>query len=331
MSDTVSVSVAREAMATRFEIVLHGAHGVALRAAGEEALDEIQRLEAQLSLYQPTSELSFINARAAKESVRVEPGLFRLLQQAQDFSRRTQGAFDVTIAPLMRCWGFMGGSGRTPDSGELAEARARVGMHRVGLNPENFTIRFAREGVMLDLGSIGKGYALERAAAVLRDAGVASAILHGGTSTVCAIGSPPDAGAWRIAIPHPEDATPHTGSSQRHGSEGRMKLLAVVALRDESMSVSAVWGKSFEAGGRVYGHVMDPLRGEPVQGAVLAAVVSRSATETDALSTALLAWGQSGLDKIGAGEPEVRALVAWPEGPEHRIQVRARGIDLAGT
>src|SRR5262245_42128261 len=201
-----SVAVARHAMATRFEIVLHGENEVGVRAAAEQALDEIERLEAQLNLYQPTSEISHINARAAFEPVRVEPSLFRLLQHAQRLSRETEGAFDVTVAPLMRCWGFMRGTGRLPDPADVLEARNKVGMERVSLDEERFTVSFAREGVMLDLGSIGKGYALERAAELLRESGVTSGLLHGGTSTVYALGSPPESDAWRVAVPKPEFA-----------------------------------------------------------------------------------------------------------------------------
>src|ERR1041385_2878455 len=116
------VTLARHAMATRFEIVLHGDNPVALRAAGEEALTEIERLEAQLSLYQPASEVSRLNARAGREPVKVSPGLFALLQHAKILHAETGGAFDITIAPLIRCWGFMNGSGRIPGDPELAEA-----------------------------------------------------------------------------------------------------------------------------------------------------------------------------------------------------------------
>src|SRR3954468_11195994 len=101
-------------MATRFEILLPGDNAVSLRAAGEEALNEIDRLEAQLSLFKPTSEISHVNARAAREPIRVTPAVFGLLQHAQRLTEETGGAFDVTIAPLVRCWGFMGGSGRLP-------------------------------------------------------------------------------------------------------------------------------------------------------------------------------------------------------------------------
>ncbi len=330
MSNLASVSVARQAMATRFEIVLHGDNEIALRAAGEQALDEIQRFEGQLSLYQATSELSFINARAAAGPVKVEPGLFKLLQKAGQFSRQTGGAFDITVAPLMRCWGFMRGSGRQPGPAEIAEARAKVGMRLVELNENDFTVRFARDGVMLDLGSIGKGHALECAVEVLVEAGVTSAILHGGTSTVYALGSPSDEETWRVAIPHPDFAkqTLNLGPSGPGKAGEGAGILAIVPLKNEAMSVSAVWGKAFEVGGKVYGHVMDPRRGEPVQGAVLAAVVSPSATETDAFSTALLTLGEVGLDPIVNVRAGVRALVAAPGENPGRYRVAVRGIRL---
>src|SRR5204862_4577473 len=139
----------------------------------------------------------------------------------------------------------------------------------------DFTVRFECDGVMLDLGAIGKGYAVEKAAAILRDAGVVSALLHGGTSTICAIGSPPDAPAWKAAVAMPHDDRERANTT-------------TVSLKDESLSVSALWGKSFQDSDKTYGHVLDPRSGRPASNAVLAAVVLPSPTETDALSTALL-------------------------------------------
>jgi thiamine biosynthesis lipoprotein len=293
-------------MATRFELVLYGDNPVALRAAGEEALDEIERLEAQLSLFRPSSEIAHLNARAAQAPVRVTPPVFALLQHAQRLHQESGGAFDITIAPLVRCWGFMDGSGHLPRAGELEEARACVGMSLVQLDPRDFTVRFLRPGVMLDLGAIGKGYAIERAAEVLREAGVASALLHGGTSSVQALGHPPDAEAWKIAIerPRPGLARPPSPAPGQQPS-----LLATVPLCDEAMSVSAVWGKFFQAEGRTYGHVLDPRTGQPVAGTALAAVVLPSATEADALSTALLTLGAAGHDSIANLRPDMRTLV----------------------
>jgi FAD:protein FMN transferase len=292
-----TVLLARHAMATRFEIVLHGGNPSRLRAAGEAALAEVERIEAQLSIYQPTSEMARVNACAARQPVRVTPPVFRLLEQARQLHRDSGGAFDIAIAPLVRCWGFMNGSGSWPDPAEVAQARRHAGMQHVILDEENLTVRFDGEGVMLDLGAIGKGYAIDRAAETLREAGVTSALLHGGTSTVYGLGQPPGDEAWKVAIESPsgDGATP--------------PLPATVPLQDEALSVSAVWGKSFEHEGKTFGHVLDPRSGQPVASAVLAAVVLPSATETDALSTALLVVGMEGHEKIAQLRPGMRTLV----------------------
>ena len=299
-----TVTLARHAMATRFEIVVHGSDAVALRAAGEEALDEVERLDHQLSLYRPSSEIAQINARAAGEWVRATSPLFRLLQKAKQLSWETGGAFDITVAPLMRCWGFMTGKGEIPQPADLEKARANVGMDLVELDERNIAVHFARQGVMLDLGAIGKGYAIERAATLLRDAGVASAILHGGTSTIYAIGTPPDAASWKVAVEYPPE-----------NPENPPALLATVPLKDEALSVSAVWGKSFKSGGMTYGHVIDPRTGQALTGTALAAVALPSATETDALSTALLTVGASGHSEIIGLRSRMRSLVI--EGNQH--------------
>lgn len=308
------VTLARHAMATRFEIVLHGANPVSLRAAGEEALNEVDRIEALLSVYRPTSEIAHVNARAAREPVRVSPEVFTLLERARDLSVATGGAFDITIAPLVRCWGFMGGTGAMPDPQAVAEARAKVGMHHVELDRRNFSVRFARNGVMLDLGAIGKGHAIEGAVELLRDAGVTSALLHGGTSTVHALGRQPDGEPWKIALERPPNSP-----------ESAAELLASIPLTDEAMSVSAVWGRSFENDGRRYGHVIDPRSGLPTEAALLCALVLPSATETDALSTALLTLGSTGVETIRALRPTARCLVV--AGGSTVPQITSHGID----
>lgn len=299
-----TVTLARHAMATRFELVLHGEDETTLRAAGEEALREVDRLENQLSLYRPGSEIAQLNARAAREAVQVSPELFALLQQAQRLHGETDGAFDITIGPLVRCWGFMTNEGRMPAPEAVAEARAKVGMELVQLDSARRTVRFAREGVMLDLGAIGKGYAVERGAELLRDAGVTSALFHGGTSTVCAIGHPPEAEAWTVAIEHPPATVGNLPFPE----------LPVVRLRDESLSISAIWGRVFQADGRNFGHVIDPRTGQPVDGAWLSAVVLPAATETDALSTALLTLGATGLARVTGLRQGLRALLVTHSG-----------------
>jgi thiamine biosynthesis lipoprotein len=295
-------------MASRFEIVLHGSNDVSLRAAGEEALDEIDRIEARLSLFRPDSEIAQVNARAAREPVQVSPEVFSLLRLARDLSEQTGGAFDITVAPLVRCWGFMAREGRVPDALELEAARARTGIHLVHFDAAARTIRFEREGVMLDLGAIGKGYAIDRAVELLREAGVTSGLIHGGTSAVYAIGHPPESDAWRIAIAagsdpsvEPKLATKGTGDS--------VDATRVFDLSDEALSVSAVRGKCFRVNDTVLGHVLDPRTGRPTRGTALSAVVLPSATEADALSTALLVAGVAGHDAIRGLRSEMRTML----------------------
>lgn len=307
-----TVTLARNAMATRFELVLHGANAGRLRAAGEEALAEVDRWEARLSLYRPTSEIAQVNLHAAREPVRVSPPVFELLRLAQQLHHETGGVFDIAIAPLVRCWGFMDAAKRVPAADEIAAARACSGFGHVLFDEAALTVRFDQEGVMLDLGAIGKGFAIDRAAEILREDGVTSALLHGGTSTVYGLGAPPEAAAWKVAITEAPDAPP---------------IRAAVLLRDSALSVSAIWERSFAAGGKRYGHVIDPRLGHPVNNSILSAVGLPSATETDALSTALLVAGLDGYEAITQLRADMRALVR--AGAENNFRVESTGITLA--
>jgi len=330
------VNLALNAMATRFELVLPGENTASLRAAGEEVIEEIQRLEARLSLYQPNSEIAHVNRRAAQAPVPVTAPVFALLDHARRLTEESTGAFDITVAPLVRCWGFMGGDGELPSPEALAAARACIGMDLVRLDPVERTVAFAREGVMLDLGAIGKGYAIERAIEILREGGITSALLHGGTSTIYALGQPPDADAWKIAlaIPPQDPELPYARLTWKPGGEtaadtapaavGPQPVIVTVPLRDEALSVSAVWGKFFRAEGRKFGHVLDPRTGQPVARAALALVALPSATETDALSTALLVEGAEGHDRIAGLRPGMKTLVAVET--ESGFRLEGRGI-----
>jgi len=315
LSSPAKVQVARNAMATRFEIVLYGGDPVSLRAAAEEALDEVERLESKLSLYRSESEISHLNARAAYEPVRVSPELFRLLEQARELSRETGGAFDITVGPLMRAWGFVGGSGSLPDRQRLEAALECVGMRHLQLDPNSSAVRFARPGVMLDLGAIGKGYAIQKAAEILRDAGVASALIHGGTSTSLAIGVPPGQDSWKVAVARPPADANSLDS-----------LVAIVPLRDSALSVSAVWGKAFQHAQITYGHVIDPRSGRPANSAILAAVALSSPTESDALSTALLTLGAEQEHIINNLRPDIRTLLIHTSDGANNFRVSSHGI-----
>lgn len=306
-------TAAKHAMATRFEVVLYGngEDPARLHAAADMVFREIERVEAQLSFYSDTSEIRRINRYAAIEPVRVSSPVFRLLERAQGLARETGGAFDISIAPLMQCWGFTKGSGAFPSSEAIEEAQQKCGMNRVHLDPGARTVSFETAGMLLDLGGIGKGYALDLATEVLQEAGITSALIHGGTSTAVAIGAPPNADSWTIALaPPPED---------EQGLPQEAKEEVAVPLKNEALSVSAGSGKAFVHEGKSYGHVLDPRTGWPVEGALTAAVILPSATEADALSTALLTMSKQEALALAKKRSSIRWRVIWKEGVGERL------------
>lgn len=291
------VRIGCTAMATRWEIVLYGDCETFLRGVAEEALAEVHRLERQLSLFIPSSETSDVNLHAATGPVVVDPRYFTLLQRAVELSTISDGAFDITVGPLMRCWKFESDTGSIASNADILEALAVVGSHHITLNRANCTVQFDAPGVCIDLGAIGKGYAVECAIDIVRDHGVRSGLLHGGTSTVYALGAPPDADAWSVAIAIPPDS---------NGANQPIRVL----LKDQALSVSAPHGKYFESGGRMYGHVIDPRTGHPTSLCVLAAVITESATDSDALSTALITRGPEWMPTLALLRPDLGALTA---------------------
>lgn len=284
MRQPIEIRLRRGAMGTVFEVVLVGTSESHLRAAGEEALAEIDRLEDQLSAFLPSSEVSVINKRAPREAVRVEPRLYRLLERAGELVAMTGGAFDPAVAPLLEAWGLRGA--QRP----LEAARRASGWKHVEL--VGGCVRFAHAQTAIDLGAIGKGYALDRAADTLRSRGVRAAFLHGGTSSLHGLGAPPDEPrGWPCGIVDPREPE---------------RRLGTVYLRDASLSVSSPAGRTGPAG---VGHVIDPRTGEPAYGVAGAWAMSRSAADADALSTAFLVMGADETERFLAGHPDVQGAV----------------------
>ena len=266
-----------------------------LEAVAEEIEAETERIENQLSFYRPSSELSDINLRAYWEPVTVNPEFFTFLQRVKRLSEETGGAFDPTIAPLMRCWGFVGGHGEMPKVREIEAARSVVGISHLILNEENYTVLFDCEGVTLEFGAVGKGYAVDAIVETFKRYEIEDAIVHSGTSTVFGLGTPPDLAAWKVAIQRP------------NAPEG--ETFETVTLRNQALSVSAPHGKYFDLHGKRYGHVLDPRTGYPTQTSLLAAVITESAMESDALSTALLTLGEEGKETIRKIRPESEQIL----------------------
>ncbi len=209
------LQVGRRAMACDFHVFLNaGQHAGAVEAA-TEALDLVQCLEDQLTIYRPQSEVSVINRDAGDRACVVEPRLFELLCRCVDWSRATGGAYDITAGPLVKVWGFHTRTGRFPAAEQVSEALQRVGSQHLELDRDQRTIRFGRPGMELNLGSVGKGYALDRCAEILEAAGVRDFLIHGGHSSILARGArhaDSDVPEWCIALRHPlraNDASPN--------------------------------------------------------------------------------------------------------------------------
>lgn len=300
-------------MRTRFEVVLADQRDPAgLRAAGEEALDEIARVEQELSAFRPDSILARINAEAAERPVLLDGVTFGFLERCARLVDATDGAFDPTVGALLALLR----RAAPATNQEWAAARERVGFRAgVRLDGEAGTVRFARAGVRLDPGAIGKGWALERAAEILRDAGIEAALLHGGTSTVYALGAPPGEAGWRVAVQDP--LVP----------EGR---LGEVLLRDRALGVSAIYGRAYARGAERVGHVLDPRTGQAVAHTVLAAAVTVSPTDADATATALLVLGAGALGRMGELFPDASFLVATAAGEGLRLERAGEAFGAPG-
>lgn len=288
------------AMATQFEVLLPYGMPDAI-AVADTAFEEIDRLEQQLSIYREDSEVSLINRLAAERAVPVERRLFDLLQLARRLSDDTQGAFDITAGPLIKAWGFFKGPPRVPSSEELQAVRQLVGMQHVELDTERLTVRYRRPGVEMNLGSIGKGYALDRAGQRLRDAwGVRDFLLHGGSSSVLAVGNEPSGShGWLVGIRHPWEPT---------------RRLAMLRLRDQALGTSAATFRNLQHQGRKLGHLLDPRTGWPAQGLASASAIAPTAAEADALATAFFVLGAAWTRAYCERRPEIGAVLLTPDG-----------------
>jgi thiamine biosynthesis lipoprotein len=288
-------------MWTRFEIVAYGPDRARLAEAAEAAFQEIDRLDRQMSHYSGTSDLTYINNNAAREDVAVEKELFDFLKLSLDYSRSTGGAFDITVGPLMKAWGFFDSRGRVPEADELRSLMERVGFEHVALNESKHTIRFDRQGVELDLGGIAKGYAVDKAAEVLRASGVTCAFITAGSSSICAIGAPPGQTSWRVQISDEVDRSPK---------------LDPLEIRDLSISTSACREKIFESAGKTYCHIMDPRIGRPIEGLISATIITQQGVEAEAYSKALMVMGVEKARQFLKTRRHIRAILFYnqPEG-----------------
>lgn len=276
-----------EAMATVFEVLIYGRQAEYAQQAAWAAFDEVDRLEAELSRFRPGSDIRRINGSAAGGLLRVSLGTYECLQVAAQVHAETDGAFDVTVGSLMALWQRAAEAGGEPPSDEeLAAARARTGMDLVAINADEPAVGLRVEGVQIDLGGIGKGFAVDRILDVMREWEIGVALAHGGLSTVRAIGAPPGKTGWRVTLGDLEDGSADLGA---------------VRLSDRSVSASGIAHKR---------HIMDPRSGRPVEGKLGAWALCESAAVADALSTAFTVMSVDEVRAYTQRHPEVSAILA---------------------
>jgi FAD:protein FMN transferase len=256
-----------DAMGSTYSLVLYGEDRAKLETASEDAFEEVRRLDRLLSNYRPESEWSQVNRYAAERPVRVSAELFQLLSACVEYSRQSEGAFDISVGPLMKVWGFYKGSGHLPQRAEVVKALEKVGYRNILLDASKKTVRFAREGVELDPGGIGKGYAVDRMVDILRRDGIGSALVSASGSSIYALGAPPGETGWKVRIRDPKDEA---------------KTVTEVTLKNESMSTSGSYEKFFWAEGKIYSHIMDPRTGYPSTGMLSASVITPLTLDSEA-------------------------------------------------
>lgn len=283
--------VTHRAMATEFVVVLPP-H--APRHAVDTALEVLERLdgiEAALTVHSPTSEISQINRFAGKKPIRVCPATLAVIQRALEWSVRTGGAMDITAGPLVDVWGFTTRSGRKPSDSEIAQAREPVGYQNVEIDQDDSTVFLPREGMKLNLGSIGKGDALDRLAGAMRDRQVTDFLIHGGHSSVIASGneSPSDDSGWCVGLSHPTKPT---------------RTLGTLWIKDHALGTSGSGKQFFHHRGQRFSHVIDPRTGYPGSDLMSISVLMRSAADADAAATGLFVEGTAGVQTVVQAAPD---------------------------
>lgn len=304
----------RRAMACEFAIQYHAADALDADAM-LAALDLVDAIESQLSIYREHTEVSAINRTAAQHAVEVEPRLFSLLALCAWLHATTGGAFDITSGPLSRTWGFLKREGRLPSDDEITVALENVGFGNIELDDDHRSIRFLKSGVELNFNSIGKGYALDRVAELLGERGVGDYLCHGGRSSVLARGRDRggDTRGWAIGVPHPHKPGEHVGE---------------IILCDDALGTSGAGTQFFEAGGRRFGHLIDPRTGWPTEGVFTATAIASTAAEADALATAFYINGPGGASEYCAEHKTAAAVLVCPrDGVHDDIDVHAFNLD----
>ena len=278
-----------EAMATTFEIIILHEDAPYAKQAAWAAFDELDRLEAELSRFIENSDISRINNLAANQPLQIGLSAFECLQLSERIYDETDGAFDITIGSLMDCWLNKDKTIRTLSKERLNKARQCTGTHLFKLDETEHTVELLTDKLQIDLGGIGKGYAVDKMARLLEDWSIDTALIHSGYSSVLAVGAPPDTKGWPVTLTNPADSK---------------QTLAYLCLQDRAIS-----GSGLQKGR----HIIDPRTIRPVKGKSAAWACAPQAATADALSTAFIVMSPEQINKYCLSHLDVLATIVTGE------------------
>jgi FAD:protein FMN transferase len=282
-------------MGTRVYVQLWAEDPVKGDAAIEAVMAEMRRIDELMSHYKPESELSQINERANREPVKVDKELFDLIKLSTHYSQITEGAFDITYASVGYLYDYP--KHIHPTEEQIKNALPAVNWRNMLLDEEHHTVRFEHPGMRIDLGGIGKGYAVDRGIDILKARGIAHAVVTaGGDSRI--IGDHMGR-EWLVAIRHPDDPT---------------KVITRIPLTDAAMSTSGDYERYFDEGGVRYHHIIDPRTGHSASKVRSATIIAPTATQTDGMSKTAFVLGPMKALEIINRLPEYDAVFVTPEG-----------------
>jgi thiamine biosynthesis lipoprotein len=274
-----------EAMATTFEVIIIHDDVHYARQAAAAAFDEVDRLEGELSRFVENSDISRINNLPANQPLQLGLDAFECLRLSSRIYVETNGAFDITIGSLFNCWRNEDGNPRTPSQEELNRARQHTGMHLLQLDEDEYAVRLLAGPLHIDLGGIGKGYAVDRMAELLREWSIDIALISGGYSSVLALDAPADTKGWPLTLSNPDN---------------HKQILARPLLQNGAIS-----GSGLQKGG----HIIDPRTAQPVKGKCAAWASAPDAATADALSTAFMVMRPDEIRQYCPRHPDVSALI----------------------
>ena len=284
-------------MGTYASIVVVTSDSVRTAAVATRAMAEFWRIDSLMSNWTATSEVARVNRVAARAATPVEPEVARVIDAALTIGRQSEGAFDITVEPLVRAWGFIGGPRHVPSDSAAAAAARLVGSSRLHFDPATRLLRFDRDGMRIDLGGIAKGHAVDVVADSLRAHGVTDALVNL-SGNMLAIGRPAGRESWRIGVRDPRDRMPYFARLDLHSGEG--------------ISTSAKYEQFVAQNGRTYGHIMDPRIGRPADGLIGVTVIAPTAMIADGWSTSLFVLGPVDGVRTARERADVAAILIQP-------------------